>query len=105
MVKEKMQFIYKLKLIPKLLDENNWTDYENEIVGRHFEILQNLLKEGRLILAGRTLNMDPSGFGLVILEVESEEEARNIMENDPAVKEKIMSAELYPYRVALIAKD
>jgi uncharacterized protein len=99
---ERMQFLYQLKLIPKLLDEANWTERENEIVQHHFEVLQDLLKEGKLILAGRTLNMDPTGMGIVILEVNSEEEARTIMENDPAVKEGIMDATLFPYRVALI---
>lgn len=98
----KMQFLYQLKLIPSLLEESNWTDNENKIVQHHFEELQQLQKTGKLILAGRTLNMDSSGFGIVILEVESEEEAITLMENDPAVKEGIMEAKLFPYRVALI---
>ena len=99
---EKLQFLYQLKLIPSLLDESNWTEKENKIVQHHFEELQDLQKAGKLILAGRTLNMDDNGFGIVILEVESEEEAQTLMENDPAVKEGIMEATLFPYRVALI---
>jgi len=99
---EKMQFLYQLRLIPSLLEDANWTNRENAIVQQHFEVLQDLLKEGKLILAGRTLDMDPSGFGIVILEVDSEEEAKELMENDPAVKEGIMTATLFPYRVALI---
>lgn len=98
----KKQFLYQLKLIPTLLDESNWTEKENEIVQQHFKALQNLQIEGKLIMAGRTLNMDPTGFGIVILELESEEEAQTLMENDPAVKEGIMRATLYPYHVALI---
>ncbi|NYE09091.1 uncharacterized protein YciI [Bacillus niacini] len=101
---EKLQFLYKLNLIPSLLEEANWTEKEEAIVQNHFEVLQGLLQEGKLILAGRTLNMDPSGMGIVILEVDSEEEARELMENDPAVKEGIMEAQLFPYRVALIRK-
>jgi len=99
---DKKQFIYQLKLIPTLLEEDNWTEKENAIVQHHFEVLQSLQQEGKLILAGRTLNMDPSGFGIVILEVHSEEEARKLMENDPAVKAGIMEATLFPYRVALM---
>lgn len=102
MGKEKKQFIYVLKLIPKLLDINNWTEREENIVDRHFSTLQELTKEGKLILAGRTLNMDEKTFGIVILEVESEEEAQQLMKNDPAVAEGVMTAELFPYRVALI---
>jgi uncharacterized protein YciI len=48
--------------------------------------------------------MDEKTFGIVIIDVSSEEEAKNIMENDPAVKEGVMTAELFPYRVALIKK-
>lgn len=96
------QFIYVLKLKHELL--NNFTDREEEIVDRHFNKLQELLKEGKLVLAGRTLNMDEKTFGIVIIDVSSEEEAKNIMENDPAVKEGVMTAELFPYRVALIKK-
>ena len=98
---EKMQYLYQLKLIPHLLDEANWTEKENEIVSRHFAKLQSYQQEGKLLLAGRTLTMDPDGFGLVILEVHSEDEAQQLMENDPAVKEGIMTAKLFPYRVAL----
>lgn len=98
---EKKQYIYVLKLIPRFLDESNWTEKENKIVQDHFEKLQDLQKEGKLILAGRTLTMDTEGFGIVILEVDTESEARELMEGDPAVKEGIMTAQLFPYRVAL----
>ena len=99
---EKKQFIYVLKLIPRLREEKNWTKEDGEIVGRHFRRLQQLHKEGRVILAGRTLNeSDPSQFGVVILVAESEAEARKMMEEDDAVKEKIMTAELFPFSVAL----
>ena len=99
---EKLQFLYQLKLIPSLLDQANWTEKENSIVQHHFEVLQNLQEEGRLLLAGRTLNLDP--IGIVILEVDTEEEAIELMHNDPAVKEGIMEAQLFPYRVALYKK-
>lgn len=99
---DKRQFIYILKLIPPLLEEANWADGENEIVGRHFANLQRLLEEGKLILAGKTAGLDEKTFGIVILEVASEEEAVTLMRNDPAVAEGIMTAELFPYRVALM---
>lgn len=102
MEQQKKQFIYVLKLIPTLLNESNWTEKHEKIVSIHFSVLQELQKEGKLILAGRTLTMDENSFGIVILEVGSEEEAQIIMNNDPAVAEGIMTAELFPYRVALI---
>ena|SRR5215212_8834824 len=100
---EKKQFIFVLKLAPRLLNEKNWTEQDKAIVGRHFRRLQQLLKEGKVILAGKTLDdTDPSQFGVVILEMGSEEEARKIMEEDEAVKEKIMTAQFFSFRVALI---
>lgn len=99
---EKKQFIYVLKLIPRLLNEKNWTEQDGLIVERHFRRLQRLHKEGTVILAGRTLNdADPSQFGVVILEAKSEEEARKLMEDDDTVKQKIMTAQLFPFKVAL----
>ena len=100
--KEQKQFIYVLKLTPRLLEEKNWTEQDNQIIGRHFSRLQRLHKEGRVLMAGRTLNADPSQFGVVVFEAASEEEARELMEADDAVKEKIMTAQLFPFRVALI---
>lgn len=96
------QFVYVLKLTPRLLDEKNWTKQDEQIVGRHFRRLQQLQKDGRLILAGKTLDdADPSQFGVVIFEADSEDEARRQMEADDAVREKIMTAQLFPFRVAL----
>ena len=100
---ERKQFVYVLKLIPRLLEEKNWTEQDGQIVGRHFRRLQRLHKEGRVILAGRTLNeSDPSQFGVVVFEADTEAEARAFMEEDDAVKERIMTAQLFPFRVALI---
>jgi uncharacterized protein YciI len=96
------QYVYVLKLIPRLYEPTNWTDEENAIVGDHFRRLQALLAEGKLILAGRTANTDEKGLGLVILEVENEAEARRLMEEDPVVVSGIMTAELFPYRAALL---
>lgn len=96
------QFIYVLKLIPELLDERNWTEKEEDIVSRHFAGLQELLREGKLILAGKTDGLDEKTFGILIFEADNEDEARLIMENDPAISEGIMKAELFNYTVALM---
>jgi len=40
----------------------------------------------------------------VILEVESEDEALAIMNNDPSIAKGVMTAEIFPYHVALIRK-
>ncbi|MHC0036154.1 YciI family protein [Pseudoneobacillus sp. C159] len=96
-----MEFIYILKLIPRLLTAENWTESDNNLVKEHFQRLLNLKHENKLILAGKTDNLDETTFGIVILQVENEQAARTIMENDPTVKSGIMTAELYPYSVAI----
>ena len=89
-----------LRLNPKYQDEKNWTEADNQAVARHFARLQQLQKDGKLIFAGRTLNKE--SMGVVILEVESEAEARKIMDDDDAVKAGIMSAEVLPFQTAMM---
>ena len=99
----KKQFVIVLRLNPKYQDEKNWTPADNEAVGRHFAKLQQLQKDGKLIFAGRTLNKE--SMGVVILEVETEAEARAVMDADDAVKAGIMSAEVLPFQTALIKSN
>jgi uncharacterized protein len=75
------------------------TAEESEIMSAHFAYLKQKLSEGKLILAGPVTTGD---FGVSIIETESEEEARDIMNNDPAVIAGIMKPTLYPYRVSLL---
>lgn len=96
------EYIYRLELIERLEKDENWTDEDNRIVNEHFNYLKNLLSQNKLILAGRTTNEDK--FGIVIFEAETNESAQDIMNNDPAVLNGIMTSELFPYRVALIRK-
>lgn len=76
------------------------TPTEEAKVGEHFAYLQDLKKAGRLILAGRAQTDEP--FGIVIFEAVTEAEARQVMEQDPAVAAGVFLAELHPYRVALM---
>lgn len=80
------------------------TPREDAIVSRHFKYLQALTAQGVVLLAGRTLHTDKTSHGLVVLDTNSEEDARNLMENDPAVKAGIFRAELFPFSVALVSE-
>lgn len=75
------------------------TEDEAEIMSEHFVYLQEKLREGKLILAGPVTTGE---FGLSVVETESEEEAIDIMNNDPAVLNGIMTPTIYPYRVSLM---
>jgi len=76
------------------------TQQEASIISEHVAYLEHLTNEGTVLLFGRTRNNDTSTFGIVIFRAESDERARFIMNNDPAVKNGVMRAELFPYKVA-----
>lgn len=95
-------YIYTLQLIPELLDLENWSEGESQIVSDHFTRLKNFKDEGIVILAGRIPVMEEEAFGIVIFRAESADEAVLFMENDPAVKEGIMTAKVYPFDISLI---
>ncbi len=97
---EKKQFVYIIKPHKENFVETA-TEEENRIMGIHFLHLQNLLEKGILIMAGPETT---GKFGLCIIETDTEDEARHIMESDPAVVNGIVTAELYPYRVSLLRK-
>jgi uncharacterized protein len=96
------EFLYKIQPTrPEMLTEEP-TEEEERFVQEHFEYLCNLVEKGVVLLAGRTLNPDPTGFGIVIFRASSPEEAHHVMESDPAVRHGVFRAELFPYSIALV---
>lgn len=91
-------FIYIVKPVREGFASSS-TDDENRIIGEHFNYLKNLLEKKTLILAGPETN---AKFGIIVFEAESEDKAREIMNNDPAVAGKVFTAELFPFRVSLL---
>jgi uncharacterized protein YciI len=83
---DSQQYLYLIQPTRMAMLTDGPTPHEDETVSRHFDYLKTLVERGIVILAGRTLNTDESSFGIVIFEAESEEEARAIMSNDPAVQ-------------------
>ena len=95
---QKHQFVYIYKPIKENFNQAA-TEEENKIISEHFLYLKNLLEKKILILAGPELN---AKFGIAVLETNTEAEARKIMENDPAIINKVFTAELFPFRVSLL---
>jgi len=95
-------FLYKIQPVRPEMISAGPTPEEDQIVAEHFSYLQHLTETGVVLLAGRTLNTDYSTFGIVIFRAASEAAAREVVANDPAVREHVMRAELYPYRIALL---
>ena len=100
--KEYLQFIYHFDPVrPELVtNPDAWTEAEMRIGKAHFAYLKKATQEGIVILAGRSL--DGIGPAVVIIEVESEDTAREFMKNDPFVASGLMRARLHPFRAALV---
>jgi uncharacterized protein YciI len=99
------QFIYVLRLVPRLHADSAWTKEDNAALERHFTRFQDAAKSGQLILAGRTSESGDKTFGIAIFEAPDEDAARKFMQEDPAVAGGLMTAELHPFAVALQRKN
>jgi uncharacterized protein YciI len=99
------QFIYVLRLSPRLHNDSAWTKEDNMVLSRHFTRFQHASETGELILAGRTKEPGEKTFGIAIFEAKDEAAARAFMESDPAVVAGLMTAELHPFAVALERKN
>lgn len=95
------EFIYRLTLVDRLFVEENWTDEDESHVGKHFKYLQDLQKQGILILAGKTAGLDTNTIGIVLFQASSFADAEQIMKNDPAITNGIMTGFLQEYNIAL----
>jgi uncharacterized protein YciI len=94
------QFLYVLRLAPRLHERKAWTDADRAIIARHLAYLQAAAQRGQVILAGRTDEPLDRTFGLTIFEAADEAAARAFMAGDPAIAGNLMTAELHPYRAA-----
>ncbi len=75
------------------------TPDEEKILGEHFVYLKALTAKGTVLMAGPVWGK----FGLVVLKVRTEAEARAIMDKEPSVVQKLHTYELYPMVVSLLA--
>jgi uncharacterized protein len=95
------QFVYMVRLVPRLYDESAWSDADKQAVTAHFERLKAATAEGKVILAGRTREPGDKTFGLVIFEAADDDAAKAFMDSDPAVTAGVMTATVHPYHIAL----
>jgi uncharacterized protein len=98
------EYLYRLQLVRGDMLRTGPTAEEQAVVTEHFAYLQDLTARGRIILVGRTLTTDENTMGLSVFRAHSEDEARKIMNEDPAVKKGIMTGTLYPFKVVLQGK-
>ncbi|MEO8457941.1 MAG: YciI family protein [Chloroflexota bacterium] len=103
MTQEKRQFVYLTRAVDpaKAASRDNWTRDDEESFELHWARLEKLRDEGKLILAGRCQDADGSGIAITMIEVDSEEEAQRIFEEEPFIARGFASGTLHPFRVAL----
>jgi uncharacterized protein len=77
------------------------TSAEQKTVGQHFAYLKKLAADGKVLLAGPSIN-GANTFGIVVVEAASEADARSVMEGDPSVKAGVMKGELLPFTLSLM---
>lgn len=94
------QYLYRIQPTRLEMVTHGPTDEETSILSEHFNHLTSLTKQGVVLVFGRTQTNDSSTFGLAIFRAESDDAARSIMNHGPAVKNGIMQAKLFPYKVA-----
>jgi uncharacterized protein YciI len=69
----------------------------NELFRGHMENIGRLADEGKLVVAGPFMKNDRNYRGLFILNVKTVEEAKALLDTDPAVKAQLLEAELIPW--------
>src|SRR5690348_10847100 len=97
-------FLYRVEPTRVEMVSEGPTPEEADAVGRHFAYLKDLTERGVVLLAGRTLTTGPETFGIVVFRAESENDARALMEGDPAVRAGVMRTTLFPFGIALISE-
>jgi len=77
------------------------TQAESDLVRRHFSYFEDLVQQGVMILAGRPWMPDPRTFGVAIVRAANQAAAEAMIEADPAVRENVIQADVYPFEVML----
>ena len=63
----------------------------------HMDNINRLVKINKLVVAGPLVKNEKTYRGIFILDVKTLEEAVVLLETDPAIKEKLLTAELYQW--------
>lgn len=92
-----IQFIYELKIIEQFQHKSRWSEKEHQIYQEHFDYLDALTKSGNIEIAGIQSQGLQEHKGIILLNVKDYEEAKSIAINDPAVRDGMMTASIYPF--------
>lgn len=71
----------------------------------HMANISRLVKDGKLIVAGPLGKNENAYRGIFIFDVETAEEAQKLVETDPVIIRKVMTAEYYPWYGSAALKE
>ena len=94
---EKQHYYFKL-IPPRPTFPQDMTSEERAVMEEHSEYFRQQFELGRVLLYGPVMAMK-GAFGLGILEVADEAEARRFGEDDPSVRAGLNRFEIHPMRV------
>ncbi|WP_439879929.1 YciI family protein [Pontibacter sp. MBLB2868] len=77
----------------KLNDQNK----VSELFRGHLNNIGKLAEEGKLVVAGPLGKNEKNYRGIFIFNTKTIEEAKDMLQTDPAIKEKLLDAELYEW--------
>ena len=61
----------------------------------HMDNIGRMVKMNKLVVAGPLMKNDNNYRGIFILNVKTIDEAKQLLDNDPAIKQKLLDAELF----------
>lgn len=88
----KMYVLVILKTGSAKIDDKKTTD---SLFAGHLQNIKRLATEGKLSVAGPLQKNDKNYRGIFILNVKTIDEAKSLLQTDPAVKSQLLDAELY----------
>lgn len=96
------QWLFVIRPSREAMISEGPTEQEMQLVGQHFAYWQDLTTRGVAFVVGRQQQSDPIPEGYAIYQAETEEEAKAIANNDPAVAHGVFKHQVFPYFVALL---
>jgi len=95
---DKQHYFFKL-IAPRPTFPQDMTDAEKLVMKDHSRHMRESFDSGKLLVYGPVMATGET-FGMAVLEVADETEARRFAEGDPSVRAGLNRFELYPMEVA-----
>jgi uncharacterized protein YciI len=97
------QYMYVMHPVDpsKAANPDLWTEDGHESFNLHWNPLEQATRDGVVLVAGRAQDADGKGPAIVILEAESEEEARRFFESEPFITRGFATGRLHPFAIVL----